>query len=210
LTSNPWLSIPLDAYEGHMDLPQVGQLAFLRQTLQVSLQRLQPSSFLYLGAASGNGLEAVDPEITRQVMAVDINPDYLQAAKNRYAANLPQLETLVVDLQEDISALSGEYDLIYAGLLFEYLPPAGLLNKVADWLTSDGQLLVVLQEENCQLPEVSPSPFTCLQSLGSIMQLVPVEEFSHWAEKAGLRELRGQKMTLDSGKCFYIGHWGRV
>ncbi|WP_114416553.1 class I SAM-dependent methyltransferase [Marinospirillum perlucidum] len=210
MTTNPWLTIPLDDYEGHMDLPQVGQLAFLRQTLKTALQQRQPASLLYLGAASGNGLEAVDPEVTRRVMAVDINPDYLQAARNRYAASLPQLQTLAVDLQGDTSSLQGQYDLIFAGLLFEYLPPADLLEKVVTWLSPSGRLLVVLQEENPELAEVSPSPFTCLQHLGSIMQLVPEAEFAELAKKAGLRELQGEKKTLDSGKCFYIGQWGRA
>ena len=40
--SNPWLSIPLSDYEGHMSAPGVGQLAALSLLFSRALKRAQP------------------------------------------------------------------------------------------------------------------------------------------------------------------------
>jgi hypothetical protein len=36
--SNPWLSIPLDDYEGHMSLPAVGQARMIAEQLDFALE----------------------------------------------------------------------------------------------------------------------------------------------------------------------------
>ena len=38
-TSNPWLNIPLDDYEGHMSLPTVGQAQMIADQLDRALAR---------------------------------------------------------------------------------------------------------------------------------------------------------------------------
>jgi hypothetical protein len=58
--SNPWLNIPLDDCEGHMSLPAIG-------------------------CAGGNGLDRIVGRTVERVVAVDVNPDYIERTHDRYA-----------------------------------------------------------------------------------------------------------------------------
>ena len=54
---NPWLTLPLDDYEGHMGSADVNQLAPLADLFGEALAHLRPRSVAVLGVAGGNGLE---------------------------------------------------------------------------------------------------------------------------------------------------------
>jgi hypothetical protein len=69
--ANPWLQIPLRDYEGHMAHATVAQARMLSAVLRETAAELQPRSLAILGAAEGNGLEAVDPALERRVVALD-------------------------------------------------------------------------------------------------------------------------------------------
>lgn len=56
--SNPWLSIPLAEYEGHMGA--VKQLGALSELFTRALEVCVPDSVAVLGIAGGNGLECLD------------------------------------------------------------------------------------------------------------------------------------------------------
>jgi len=75
--SDPWLNIPLADYEGHMCSPEVQQLDALSELFGVALGRCQPMSVAILGIAGGNGLDRVDPSITKRVVGLDLNPLFL-------------------------------------------------------------------------------------------------------------------------------------
>ena len=53
LMSNPWLSIPLEDYEGHMGPEGVRQLAALAELFKCALDRCRPESVAVLGVAGG-------------------------------------------------------------------------------------------------------------------------------------------------------------
>src|SRR5215471_2052668 len=89
--SNPWLTVPLAEYEQHMASPEVGQLRFLSDLFAESLQCFQPQSVAILGIAGGNGLERIDPGVTRRIVGFDVNPDYLDVIRERFP-QLPGLE----------------------------------------------------------------------------------------------------------------------
>lgn len=72
--SNPWLAVPLSDYEGHMNSQSVQQLGALRELFGRALAYTRPESVAVLGAAGGNGLEQMDPAITRRVCGIDVNP----------------------------------------------------------------------------------------------------------------------------------------
>ena len=75
---NPWLSIPIDDYEGHMGSPAVAQLQPLSELFAGVLASSRPKSLAVFGCAAGNGFEHIDPSITERVVGVDINPAYLR------------------------------------------------------------------------------------------------------------------------------------
>lgn len=207
--TNPWLSIPASDYEAHMGLPSVSQLSFLRQVFKESAAKHDCSSMAYLGCATGNGLEYISKEITHTLTAIDINPKYLEILRNRYLSKIPNLETIEADLT-DYQGNNKRYALIFAVLIFEYLSPMLLLKKIASWLEKAGIMVVVLQLQDKHATKVSDTPYSSLKRLDPIMKLVPEQDFKLMAKKSGLKELEGKRVTLESGKTFYIGEYGRT
>lgn len=187
-----------------MDLPEVKQLSFLRDVFKDSLSKYDNSSIAYLGCATGNGLEYIDKEKTNALTAIDINPEYLALLRQRYQENIPNLETIGTDLN-NFQGTGQHYSLIFAGLLFEYLPASPLLNKISNWLEKAGVLVVVLQLQNKHTKKVSETPYSSLKQLDPIMNLISDQDFKLIAKENGLKEIEGDRVTLESGKTFYIG-----
>ncbi len=75
---NIWCSVPLEDYEQHMLHETVGQLKLLNSLTNKYLKKINPEIVLLLGVAGGNGLEHIDPDVTREVFCVDINKKYLE------------------------------------------------------------------------------------------------------------------------------------
>src|SRR5579872_7410889 len=83
---HPWLAVPLDDYERHMSSAPVRQLDALADLFGEALRICQPQSVAVLGVAGGNGLDRVDPAVTRRVVGIDIHPEYLDAVRQRHSA----------------------------------------------------------------------------------------------------------------------------
>ncbi len=79
--ANPWLSIDLADYEGHMSAPSVGQLEVLSDLFEEVLRYCRPESVAVLGVAGGNGLDRIDTADTKRVVGVDIHPGYLEGPR---------------------------------------------------------------------------------------------------------------------------------
>lgn len=206
--ANPWLDIPASDYEGHMNSPGVAQLSFLAELFENSLKNYDSTTVALLGCATGNGLESINPDTTRRVTVVDINPDYLQILRERYADNNPGLEIVHDDLRH-CRLEEGAYSLIFAGLVFEYLDPQALLQKIAQWLGKDGIFVGVLQLPTAG-SSVTETPYTSLQSLNAIMYLVDPAQFKKFAHNAGLTAFGNSVDTLATGKSFYIGTYQKI
>lgn len=203
LMVNPWLNIPASDYEGHMGSLNVDQLSFLASIFKESLEHHNCDTIALLGCATGNGLEYVSNETTHRVTAVDINPEYLKILQERYGDNIPGLEIVNDDLY-NCRLEERAYTLIFAGLVFEYLDPHALLQKITKWLIIDGIMITVLQ-----LPakgsSVTDTPYTSLKSLNPIMKLVDPKQFKLIAADFGLMAIKENMITLETGKSFYIG-----
>ncbi len=205
---NPWLNIPASDYERHMRLPEVNQLSFLGDVFKTSLGKYDNSSIAYLGCATGNGLEYISNKKTHKLTAIDINPKYLEILRERYQNIIPSLETIEANLN-DFQGSGYQYSLIFAGLLFEYLSPEPLLNKISTWLERTGFMVVVLQLEDTQTKKISITPYSSLKQLDAIMNLISIPDFKLMAMKNKLKEFEGKIVTLESGKKFYIGAYKR-
>ena len=68
---NPWLSIPLSDYEGHMSLPEVAQAGMLSREFEVLLRQYVPESVAILGCSGGSGFDRISPNVTSRVVGVD-------------------------------------------------------------------------------------------------------------------------------------------
>lgn len=203
---NPWLRIPLSDYEGHMSLPNVAQDRLLSDVFASALDRYEPRSVAVLGCAGGNGFERISPETTRHVIGVDINPEYVTQARTRFAGRLPRLELFVGDVQTETFDFE-PVELLYAGLLFEYVDVGLVLSRIRTWLVPDGLLLTVVQLPAADLPEVTPSPYVGLGALASIMRLVRPDVLSRLASDLGYREIETYVARSAAGKRFQVLHF---
>lgn len=118
--SNPWLTIPLEDYEGHMAMPDVGQAEMLANEFEDLLKTYAPSSAALIGCAGGNGFEkAAEAGVTRLV-GLDLNPAYIAAATARYAGRMIGLELHCADIEGEMPKLQPVH-MVYAALVFEYV-----------------------------------------------------------------------------------------
>lgn len=202
--TNPWLDIPAFDYEAHMNSPNVDQLAFLAQAFKQALHEHDPRRVALLGCATGNGLEHVQNDNSERVTAVDINPEYLEILRRRYAGRISGLEIVNADLQTCAFPASA-FTLVFAGLVFEYVNPARLLSAISDWLCPNGVLVSLLQLATEQVARISTTPYKSLLALDPIMKLYTPQAFSDMAIAAGLQPTHSQTITLPSGKSFFIG-----
>jgi SAM-dependent methyltransferase len=192
-----------------MRLPEVNQWSFLGYLLKESLDKYDSRSFAYLGCSTGNGLEYIRNDKTHKVTAIDINPEYLSILRNRYQHKIPNLEIVETHLN-DYQGNGQRYSLIFAGLLFEYLDPGPLLRKISTWLESAGVMVVVLQLQDKHVKKVSDTPYSSLKRLDPFMKLISDQNFKLLAKKSGMKELEGKRFTLESGKSFYVGVFGKT
>lgn len=201
--TNPWLSIPLADYEGHMGLPSIAQAQLLSDLLAEALAECRPESVAVLGCAGGNGLDRIDPQTTRRVVGVDLNPEYLRTAHARFHDRFPGLELHAGDVQ-NCSFGFDPVDLVFAALLFEYVDPNETLARIREMLSPEGRLATVVQLAGEQIPEVSPSPFTRLGELQPIMRLVPPESLHDHARANGYRRIDTRRVEAGGGKQFQV------
>jgi ubiquinone/menaquinone biosynthesis C-methylase UbiE len=197
--TNPWLAIPLDDYENHMALPDVGQAQVLSQAFGTLLDEFQPEAVLLLGCAGGNGLEQAAARSIARVVGIDINPHYIDAARDRWSGRIPQLSLFVGDVETESFPFE-PVDLAFAGLLLEYVDAGRVLERTRSMLQRQGVLATVVQLPRADTAEVTPSPFRSLAALSPIMRLVPPERLRRLAEERGYSHIDACAMDTSGGK----------
>ncbi len=205
---NPWLSIPAADYEGHMASPGVRQLQYLGRVFAELLVELRPESVAVLGVAAGNGLEHVDPRIVKRVVGIDINPEYLDLARERHAARIPGLELRCADIAA-CELEPASIDFVYAALIFEYVDPAETVGKIASWLRPGGVAAALLQLPCESSAKVSGTAFASLKALEPHIRLVDPSTIRTLFAGAGMSELRARTDALEGGKSFHLGLYRR-
>lgn len=204
-TPNPWSIVPASDYERHMGPEGVDQLAPLSAFFQEAYLGAQPDRLLVVGSATGNGLEHVDPAVTARIVALDVNLQYLGICRQRFFHLGPRLELYCTSASAWRSP-PGSFDLIHAGLVFEYLHPEPLVAQVATWLSDHGTASVVLQLPGGQAPVPA---LKALEIIERAQRLVPPEELTALFEAHGLRPRRARELPLKYGKRFWCATFGR-
>ncbi len=199
---NPWLDLPLADYEAHMALPHVGQAQLLRELLGAALDEHVPRSVAVLGCAGGNGLEQAIARGLERVVGIDFNPDYVALARARFA-HAPTVELAVCDLETGAPDVA-PVELAYAGLLFEHVDPARVLERLRRLLAAAGTLVAVLQLPSAAVDAVTPSPFVSLRSLSTVMRLVPPERLRTLAVERGYVPLDARTVATSGGKQLHV------
>ena len=202
---NPWSIVPAADYERHMGPEGVDQLAPLSATFQEVYLAAQPDRLLVVGAATGNGLDHVDPAVTRRIVALDVNMQYLGICRQRFFHLGPRLELFCTSLAAWKSPPQA-FDLIHAGLVLEYMHPEPAVAQLCGWLSDQGTVSVVLQ-----LPGGDP-PTPALKALEIIRKAqrrVDPAELTALFAAHGLRPRRSRVVPLKYGQSFWCGTFGR-
>jgi predicted TPR repeat methyltransferase len=202
---NPWSVVQATDYERHMGPEGVDQLAPLSSLFQEVVLAAQPDRLLLVGCATGNGLEHVDPSVTRRIVGVDVNLQYLGIARQRFFHLGPRLELYNSDITAFRSAPAA-FDLVHAALVLEYLHPEVLVRRVSEWLAERGTFSVVLQLAGGDTPE---APSRAMQLISKATRLVPPEELTGLCEHYGLGLRRQREIPLKHGKRFWHGVFAR-
>jgi SAM-dependent methyltransferase len=200
---NPWLDIPLDEYESHMALPQVSQARLLADIFHRMLEQYRPRSVAVLGCAGGNGLEQISPDVTERVVGVDINPRYVERLRTRFRDRFSALELWVGDIQTAEVAFQ-PVELVFAGLVLEYVDVETVLRRVYALLVTGGVLGTVVQLPHPASAPVTPSPVPSLQALAMVMGLVPPVLLTDLAGRHGYSELESRVEESHAGKQFQV------
>jgi ubiquinone/menaquinone biosynthesis C-methylase UbiE len=206
---NPWLKIPAADYIAHMSSPEVDQLSVLARLLAEALDAYQPADLLLLGCSTGNGLERIDSRVTRHVIGVDINPQYIRLLADRFPNPGFRLTLHAEDVDccrlEDASV-----DLAHCALLFEYIDWQPLLPRLARWIRTGGGLSVVLQDSSEGLPAVTPTRFSSLRALEQTFRFVDVARLVAQATASGFTVDLQRVEPMPSGKTFSVVHFRRT
>lgn len=198
---NPWLEIELEDYESHMALSSVGQAQYLSGVFAKAVKAYSPNSAAILGCSGGNGLQAILNSKVERIVCVDINSEYIAAARKRFSGSFSQCEFLCCDISSS-SFSCKPVDLIFAGLIFEYVDVNSALTNVCKVLNSSGKLVVVLQLPSKEIPEITPSKYTSLTKLNGIFNFVSPIDFQDVSRKYGFEIIESKQTTLNSGKSF--------
>jgi hypothetical protein len=205
--SNPWLSIPLAEYEGHMKSPEVQQLDVLSELFAEALACCLPTSVAVLGVAGGNGLDQVDSRVITRIVGLDVNPLYLDAVRRRHA-DKPGLELHCVDLAEQVVDLQ-PVELVHAALVFEHAGVDRCLENAVSLVAPGGALSVVLQLPGELEPAALSSRFPSVQKLKSRFSLVDPAGLREALTKHGFRPIHQGRRSLPAGKSFWMGIFRR-
>ncbi|HET7902969.1 MAG TPA: class I SAM-dependent methyltransferase [Candidatus Eisenbacteria bacterium] len=206
---NPWLDIPLADYEGHMSLPAVDQARLLADVFDEALAQYTPRSVAVLGCTGGNGFDRAVARGVRRVVGVDLNPDYVAAARARYSGRIPGLELYAGDVETDAIRFA-PVDLVYAALLFEYVDPARALDRIRGMLRPNGVLVVVLQLPGPTVAAVTPSRYESIQTLAPCLKLVPPSMVRARAEERDFRHVEERVVDAMAGKQLQVQVFRRM
>lgn len=203
---NPWKEVDLDDYESHMSLDSVAQLQALNDMTGEQIYDYDVRDVMIMGVAGGNGLNHIDKEKIRRVYGVDINGDYLNKCRERFAALGDTLVTVQADLTDETTELP-HADLVIANLLLEYVGYASFARNIRHIAPQYVSVIIQINEGE---GFVSDSPY--LHSFDKLNEV-----YNH-IDDAGLTEVMAQigynliktlKRALPNGKAlerldFYI------
>lgn len=202
MADNPWLSIPIEDYESHMSLPGIGQAQMLAEELARATSKISARSVALVGCSGGNGL-AMLPSSVRRIVAIDINPAYVETVRGRFSGRSAVLELFVADIQEG-APLCPPVDLVYAGLIFEYVDVAATMTALRGLCAPEGVMAAVIQLPSEAGYFVSPSPFSSLQPLQGCARIRSRQELEEHACGVGFRPSDARRIMSPGGKSFEV------
>lgn len=192
----------LEDYESHMALPEIGQAQMLAGELMEATARVSARSVAVVGCSGGNGLSALCASVHR-IVAIDINASYIEVVRQRFEGSGVVLETFVADIQQRLPPCA-PVDLVYAGLIFEYVDVAKAMAVLRQLCAADGILIAVIQSPADNEHFVSPSRFASLRALERMARTYSRSELEEHARSAGFRPSGSRTIRSVGDKSFDV------
>lgn len=193
----PWNHIKLSDYENHMKFDTVLQLQTLNRMMEAQLNAYNVHTAMILGVAGGNGLEHIDAKKYTAVYGVDVNPEYLQAVRERYPTLEGILQCLCLDLTADAAKLPAA-DLIIANLLIEYIGYESFQTVIAQ---VKPRYVSCGIQVNSNSGFVSTSPYIhSFDGLSSVLHQIETDGLIQAMRDAGCRHTSTTEYPLPNGK----------
>lgn len=185
----------------------VSQAQTLFAIMRGQFARHARGSLMVLGVAGGNGLEHVCPD-TREIIGVDINPNYLAICAKRHV-RLQRLRCLCVDLCEAEPALP-HADVLIANFPVEHIGEttfANVVRKVSPCIIS----CAIQVDSGEQVGFVSASPnLHAFDGLSVIHHTIDEAVLSNALAAQGFRPSTYRKLwPLPNGKALLERDWVR-
>jgi len=179
------------------------QLEFLSAVFKDVLDEFRPEAVAVLGCATGNGFEHIQNDITKLLVGIDFNPEYVDTARHRFSGLIPELQLFCSDIMS-IELEPRSFDLVSSGLFFEHVDPKSVIAKVFRWLKPGGVLTTVLQLPSKTGESVSDTGIESMKVLEPVAKLVAPELLTDLAESAGFHLQNAKTVTLNTGKSFRV------
>lgn len=195
---NPWEEISLDDYENHMSLDSVRQLQAMNALMKEQLEAYPVHTAMVLGVAGGNGIEHVRPEKYRAVYCVDINEEYLNTVRERYAGQ-PAVQCLRADLTEEADRLP-DAELVIANLLIEYIGYPAFISVIRK--VNPEYVSCVIQINTDEKNWVSDSPYLhVFDGLDRVHHQMEESALTAAMKEAGYTGILRAEEALPNGKA---------
>ena len=197
--NNPWLKISPSDYENHMTA--VGQAQVLNKLVKDYLHKYRPKSFALLGCSTGNGLEHIGDE-TKDVYAIDINPEYLNMLEKNFGQQINKLQILNLDIQKDALPFKN-IELFFVGLVLEYVEIKETLHKIIKTLKHQANLVIVIQR-NKNSAFVSDTKYKSLEKLTKISNEVDEIKMDQIIRSQNMDLIERKEIVMNPDKSFVV------
>ena len=204
--TNPWCLVSAAEYEEYMGEGGVGEAAPLAAIFGKVYAARRPWRLAVAGAATGGGLEHVDPYLTRRTVALEVNLSFLAVARQRHMRLGSSLELLCASV-EQADPGAEQFELVHAPLALERADVRVAIPRMASWLSPGGALTVVLHLPGGPAPPESPHP--PVRALAAATRLVPPAALRRLAAESGLEERRAFVVPLPSGRRLFAALYER-
>ncbi|MDD6396475.1 MAG: class I SAM-dependent methyltransferase, partial [Firmicutes bacterium] len=195
---NPWKEVDLDDYESHMSLDSVAQLQALNDMTGEQIYDYDAADVMIMGVAGGNGLNHIDKAKIRRVYGVDINGDYLNKCRERFADLGDTLVTIQADLTDEYAELP-HADLVIANLLLEYVGYASFARNIRHIAPHYVSVIIQINEGD---GFVSDSPYLhSFDKLNEVYNHIDGAGLTEVMSRIGYHAISTLKRALPNGKA---------
>ena len=183
----------------------VGQSLLLNSLTKKYLDDFKPGKAIFLGIAGGNGLEHIDNDITKTVVAIDINQDYLEVAFKRYGHSIASLQLVNLDITKNSDPIC-KADFIWAALLLEYTGIDNVLEFCRNNIRENGHLIVSIQSNN-GISSISHTGIESIKKAGELFSEVNPEELIIKSAEKRFKLFGKEENILPNGKSIITFHF---